>query len=306
MPHKVVIIGLGRISGFTTYQEEILFKRRVTHLGAIKGNSAFELIGAIETDPKFQVKNVKDTIRIYNNIESAKTLRPDLVVICSPTNTHLYYLEDVLNVWPDATILVEKPVIKNIFEFQKLIRLNFKPNQIVVNFHRNVDPAIDEFNNFLKNVDKKCISGTATVGGGLINNGSHIISLFRELLGELDTVHLSECFRSHGDYYGTITTVYKSGSVMKISSQPEWTSVINFEMKTGNGCIKFDNDGSTVINEKANSLENVCSFNTDDYFDILYRAVELEISGHTTKLIKLKDFINEIEKAVRRLGYHAI
>ena len=306
MPFKVLIIGLGRISGIGSYKDEALTKKRVTHLGAIAGNSSFEVIGAIEKNNNCHSSYENSDFCVYDSIKSAEKLNPDLVVICSPTSTHIDYIDKVLAYWPKVFILVEKPVIVAKEDLKKLKRLQFASDQIFINFHRNVDPAIFELKSFLDAVAPSEIIGSATVGGGLIHNASHIFALFRELFGDIDEVYFSECYKKHEDYFGTIKLAYKSGPLIKISSQPEWDSIINFNLQSGSSQLTFDDDGVKIIASVRGSTQNVCSFDTQDYFNAVYNCLHEEITGNTTSLVRLSDFINAIEITVWRQRNHEI
>ena len=82
------------------------------------GNIGGKFAHEIKKNKKFNLKNIitssrKNLIK-FNDI--------DLIIICSPINTHYKYLLRAMS--SNKDIIVEKPIVKNLTELRKLIKIN--------------------------------------------------------------------------------------------------------------------------------------------------------------------------------------
>ena len=82
------------------------------------GNIGGKFAHEIKKNKKFNLKNIitssrKNLIK-FNDI--------DLIIICSPINTHYKYLLRAMS--SNKDIIVEKPIVKNLTELKKLIKIN--------------------------------------------------------------------------------------------------------------------------------------------------------------------------------------
>ena len=102
---RVLLVGLGTIAR--------------THREALAAEPGFELVGGVDPNPSH------DALPLYGDLDEAFAARvdPDLVVVATPTPTHVAIVSDLLGRC-DATILSEKPLATTAAEIAGLERLH--------------------------------------------------------------------------------------------------------------------------------------------------------------------------------------
>lgn len=183
---KVGVIGLGRIGfGYDSDMPDV----SLTHFKALMQDPRFEISWVCDSSQEHcqVVKNQGfPEDRVFLSIPDQPV---DLVVIATPTITHLQMVRDCVALRPKA-ILCEKPAGENlaqIMAIQNLAELN-KIN-VFVNYMRRCEPGVNDikrkieggsFGHFYK--------GVCWYSGGLENNGSHFIDLLRFWFGEIEKI----------------------------------------------------------------------------------------------------------------------
>ena len=102
---RVLLVGLGTIAR--------------THREALAAEPGFELVGGVDPNPSH------DALAIYGDLDEAFAagVDPDLVVVATPTPTHVAIVSDLLGRC-DATVLSEKPLATTAAEIAGLERLH--------------------------------------------------------------------------------------------------------------------------------------------------------------------------------------
>ncbi|WP_165821171.1 Gfo/Idh/MocA family protein [Nocardioides gansuensis] len=90
---KVLLVGLGTIAR--------------THREVLASDAGIEIVGGVDPSPA-----QKDVVPLFRDLDEAFAagIEPDLVVVATPTNTHLEIVSDLLERC-DAMILSEKPLV---------------------------------------------------------------------------------------------------------------------------------------------------------------------------------------------------
>tara|TARA_A100001015_G_scaffold251234_1_gene290126 strand:+ start:7800 stop:8813 length:1014 start_codon:yes stop_codon:yes gene_type:complete len=159
-------------------------------------------------------KNLEKTfnLKILRDYKQAKKLKPDLVLICNPTNFHYrdvnFFVQNKINVF------VEKPIIANL---NKIKKLNFKIKKLKVNTMVGYQLRFHPMVKFVKNLIYKQKYGSVVKasfknlsylpdyhpyedysksyaakkkgGGGVINTSSHEIDLITYFFGYPIKIH---------------------------------------------------------------------------------------------------------------------
>lgn len=99
---RVLVVGLGTIAG--------------THLEVLAADPGYEVVGGVDPHPRRQHVDP-----LFSDLDAAFAagLDPDLVVVATPTPTHVDLVADLL-VRSDATILSEKPLATSVAEIDRL------------------------------------------------------------------------------------------------------------------------------------------------------------------------------------------
>ena len=124
MTFNVILFGLGKI-GYSYDADSSNNNVVLTHFKAINKSPSFRLLAIVEADAKkYQKIDKKFEPLIFadvNQIQSNKEI--DLVVIATPTETHLKVVREALKLRPKA-ILLEKPVSNSLVDAIKILELS--------------------------------------------------------------------------------------------------------------------------------------------------------------------------------------
>ena len=117
---KTLIVGLGKIGMMNDIN---CISKKLTHCSTVHLNKAFDLIGGVDKKDsqrkKFEKKYKK---KAFYNLELAiEKLKPELIVIATPVNTHLEYIEKLKE--HKIIILLEKPISKNFDDSKKIFKI---------------------------------------------------------------------------------------------------------------------------------------------------------------------------------------
>ncbi|PIS09201.1 hypothetical protein COT75_02990 [Candidatus Beckwithbacteria bacterium CG10_big_fil_rev_8_21_14_0_10_34_10] len=183
--YKAVIIGCGNIAGgYDSLQD----KNVLTHAHAISIHKKTDLVGVYDLFYKKAVTFARKwkTVPFIGLKEMFSQIKPDLVYICTPTETHVKVLKVVLDYKPKA-VICEKP-LSNDSRLAKKVLMEYKKNKIslTVNFNRRFDSTIQKIKYNIDNGRYGSFINTSVIyTKGILNNGSHVIDLLRYFFGEV-------------------------------------------------------------------------------------------------------------------------
>lgn len=214
---KCFIIGLGSISvgydrlnktndKFYTHSKSINFLKPLDLLGGCDiSKKKRDIFSNIYKKPAF--KNIENPIAL---------LKPSLVVLSTPTNSHLECVKILSKYQFIKTLICEKPLSNNKNEAKKIVEI-CKKNKIklFVNYFRISDPSTQVLKK--KFVKKKNIFGYLYYSRGYFNNCSHFFNLFENIFGNFKEGKIIGSFKK-----------YKKNDFL-----------VNFYAKFGNATIFF-------------------------------------------------------------------
>ncbi len=252
MTTSVVVIGLGNIG--MLYDIDLPKDQNVlTHCSAFSLHPDFELIGAIETNPKNRTLfEKKYELPSFNDIESylkSHGLAPDIFVVANPTESHLLTIEEIIEVSNPKAILCEKPLAYDTDEAEKIKKICDDNNiEIFLNFIRRADPGILELKNRL---DSHQIQGpfklVAWYSKGLIHNGSHFIDLFDFLFGSISSFKIINPGPKKGkEAEPDFLVEYMNATVFFNAVNAEHFSYHKFDLVASNGFLSYEENGNLI------------------------------------------------------------
>jgi len=149
-------------------------------------NKSFELVAAV--DP-----NLGQEIDPYLSGKVASAIKElagadiDLVVIASPTHTHLEICRNVEEYLKPKAVLIEKPTGLTLGECEKISSSLKSVPLVLVNYQRNYN---SDFIVSLKSIcNSNYLKGTVYYSNGTLNNASHGLALLISILGEPTNVY---------------------------------------------------------------------------------------------------------------------
>ncbi|HUS56060.1 MAG TPA: Gfo/Idh/MocA family oxidoreductase [Thermohalobaculum sp.] len=185
------MIGFGRIAaGFATDAKIAKMHRFASHAQVLATHPRFEWVGVAEPDAAKRASATGDWM-VAHATESAAALAslvaPEVVVLAMPPGGRLEALDAFDTV---RAVVVEKPLGGSVAEAERFLA-HCRQNDILVqtNFWRRAEPLFRGLaDGGLEGRIGRVQGAAAVYGGGLRNNGSHLIDLCRMLFGEIETV----------------------------------------------------------------------------------------------------------------------
>ena len=151
-----------------------------SHLRAINANKNFELVAIVDPAINIQLTGLSE-VRVSKSIAGIQDVTIDLVVIASPTNTHLDTCRESVKFLKPRAMLIEKPVGLMLAECKEIKMCLQQIPTILVNYQRNYDRKIlQQFTNIISSGYSK---GVVYYSNGAINNASHGLALLISVLG---------------------------------------------------------------------------------------------------------------------------
>lgn len=199
-----MIVGGGGIACEYDSQDSRSIKTHI-HAALIHPEIILECLVEPNVKRRTQIKKKwkGDYLCIESIDEALKVFNSDILVIASPTNTHLSIIKKTIAEYRPKVILCEKPTVSNKSEW---IELNYLIAQnelkILTNFSRRFDPSINQVAEFFKTENLVINHFFGTFPKGMIHNGSHLVDLLCLLIpGEIN-INGQNCVKKDGDYFG--------------------------------------------------------------------------------------------------------
>ena len=183
--YKVVIIGAGRIGAFfdTPESDAVL-----THAHAFFQAEQFQLVGFFDSVKENAQKAAERwKVSCFESLEAA--LEVAEVVCCTVPDAYHYELLKKIADYPNIKLVFgEKPITENVQQAEEICALyQNKKIPLQINYSRRF---LEEFWKLKKEIPMygKLLKGCGYYGKGILHNGSHMLDLIRNLLGEIKGV----------------------------------------------------------------------------------------------------------------------
>ena len=127
---KVLLIGLGNIS--FKYDLKLSKNFILTHNRAFSLHPNFKIVGAVDNNKKIIFGfSKKYKIPTFDNVKDAlNKLNPELIVVSTPTKTHLKLIKEIFLFHKPKYIVCEKPLGNNLLESFEIRELCEKNNSL--------------------------------------------------------------------------------------------------------------------------------------------------------------------------------
>jgi predicted dehydrogenase len=198
---RALIVGCGNVAG--GYDLRGTKQEVWTHAKAYQLTPGVELVGVVDSSAT-TAREFAETWRVpFSGTELVPALRkkkPDLVSICSPTDTHAPLIESLCRAGVGG-ILCEKPIAYDVRSAERAVELCEKTGVLLaVNYQRNWDQCL---NHFGRAINQGEFGRTELIrvlySKGLFHNGSHFVSLLDRWFGNLEVQKILHCFDVSAD-----------------------------------------------------------------------------------------------------------
>lgn len=252
MKHNTLVIGLGSVGmGYDYAACPTHSKVALSHSQAISIHPDFDLIAGVDRNPtlrsdfekKFQVPcyiSVTDALE-HENI--------DIVVISTPTETHLEVFSSVLLSITPKIIILEKPVAYSAFESKEIVNLARSHEvAVAVNYFRAFEPTYARLRSKLAaGMLGFPLTAVAKYSGGMINNGSHWVEYLSAFLGDVGSVKLVDVTRyQKHDFNGVIKIDFDKGRALFLPFEDFDFFLFELEVVGPQGKLLIDGSNGTI------------------------------------------------------------
>ncbi len=203
MPYQAILVGLGKM-GFTYGAPSNDKKSGLSHFGALSNHPQFEIELCIDSNPVVcSVLYKQHGIPVSTSIHLAPSnLNPSLLVVATPTETHLETVLQGIDKWNPRAILLEKPAALNLNELLEIHQATSRRGiPVFINYPRRYSEGALQIAEkiSLKNL-RTPAKGTIWFGENLLNSGIHFLDLMELWFGKVDFLHKSGRMSGKGDF----------------------------------------------------------------------------------------------------------
>lgn len=252
MSYSTLIVGLGKI-GLGYDISDPSDENIRTHARAFHLHQKFILVAGV--DPSLQARELFEEnyeCKAYSDLRSAlHELKPDVVVVATPTEQHLTDIEMIVAVSSPKAILCEKPLSYNGDDGKKILDLcNAKNIDVYVNYIRRADPAVIEIKARLEAREIETpLKGVAWYSKGLLHNGSHFVDLLTYWLG--DTLSIAVLDQGEplgfGDFQTDVIIEFEGGSIVFLATDDTSFPHSAIELISPSGRLNYGQGGLSII-----------------------------------------------------------
>lgn len=306
---SVTIIGGGAIScGYDSPNDENI----LTHIHGALSHPDINLDAIIEVNEQrcqYIIKKWGNGFEVFSHLEDCITkYKSDIIIVATPTHTHLKIIEKLLSLHNPELIICEKPIVSSLSEYERLMILLEKSHtKIITHFTRRFDPSMNIIKEKIRNA-KEIYHFYGTFTKGLIHNGSHMIDLINMLVGDIYDIESINKKIINNDIFGKflVETDRSSGVISNIDND----ELSLFEFTVYTNIFKFEiigHEQSVVINyiENSKKFSNYISYSKEEIFSKTldkygYNLLDYSIKliGNDTMYYELKTIQDNVNKFI--------
>lgn len=182
---SVAIVGLGRV-GHLYDVHETSQRTVLSHVSGFRENDAFRIVGGVDTSKdKRQLFESRTALPSFSSVDSLLDFaHPDVLVVSTPSATHVDVIATVASKYKPKVILCEKPLGSDLSGFDRLRSLSLDRLPILVNYPRRADPEIIKVRSILReHLNSTPLDCVIRFSKGLVEGASHFIDLLAYLVG---------------------------------------------------------------------------------------------------------------------------
>ncbi len=188
------VVGCGKIG--SEFSDDPLIAGIYSHAGAYAASGRTDLVGVCDSDAARAARCAerwglkRGHTRVGAMLEE---VRPEVVSVCTPNETHGAVLEEILESPHIRGVLVEKPLALRTSEAMTLLaKARDRDVRLAVNYSRRYAASHREVKELL---DAGALGTLQAITGlyvrGVLHNGTHWFDLVRWLVGEVEEVRAS-------------------------------------------------------------------------------------------------------------------
>jgi predicted dehydrogenase len=246
----VLVVGCGKIAGgFDAARPK--GEPPLTHAGAFSAHAGFRLAACVEPDAGRRADFMQrwQVPHGFASLDEAivADLRPRVVSICSPTDSHGDDLAAALRLQP-AAIFCEKPVTPSVQETRRWVEACRTAGVLLaVNHTRRWAPDVVRLRDELAAGAWGELRGLAGLyNKGILNNGGHLVDLVQYLAGPLQVIAVGPAVHDFWPDDPTISALLRTASGVPLTLATGHATdyaVFELQLVTQAGVLVMENGG---------------------------------------------------------------
>lgn len=242
---RTLLVGLGNASWLN---EVASSKRRTTHTFSMLDSNYFHIVGGVDLDPMAAQRWGKFfNLKSFTSLEKAiMELNPTLIVIAVPINQLADCLIRAVK-HSRSLIVIEKPVVTNLLEWERLCELLPESPRVIVNLPRLFAPETMKLMGILRTHRYAHLNLIGAYSGETLNTSLHFISLMNSFFPDLNWKRESQNDFTNflcQDNLGRISAIFTQNSERGFSSFEFTIKGLNIDISYEAGgeeitCIEF-------------------------------------------------------------------
>jgi predicted dehydrogenase len=248
---NTLIVGLGKI-GFSYDLDLKPTKYILTHSRAVVRNPNCKLVAGIDPDQKVrQLFENQVKAPAYESIREVPKLdRLDILIVATPTVSHLLTLQEALSIFKPQVVLLEKPIAANLKDSIQVQEISISTGiPFYVNYPRRSDSAaILVGEKILSGEFLAPFTGTVRYSGGILNGASHFINLLQFWLhGSISINALNISRINEYDFSGIFELCIGDSKVLFYPTAPMLPLEASLVLFGKNGRLEWDTQADFIL-----------------------------------------------------------
>ena len=286
---SVAIIGLGNIGQL--YDLDLPKDEFVhTHARAFYLHPSFNLVSGIDPSP-----NLRKIFEGNYGVKACSDLKavigkqdPDVFVVCSPTETHLSVIQEILIKFNPVAIVCEKPLAYHGDDALKIVELCRARNiQLFVNYPRRANPGVIAVKKLLEsNEFKKPVKTVIWYSKGLLHSGTHFLDMLNFWFGNTVSIRqLSEPISiSVVDIEVDLQIEFEEGIAYFLVSTNHELPLFSVELINVDSRLRYENSGLITLEDRSNGTLTKISTDSHKYQLDVVDQLLLSLRGQQSTL----------------------
>ena len=260
--NNVLIVGCGKIAGYYDELETLKEVNSYSHSAAYYLHSEFNIEGYVDRNIKkaeFLAEKFKCAYFSDDLKESLIRIKPAVVSVCTPDNSHYEVVLEILkSEYTPKIIFLEKPAFSSSEQFQHILALIKNKNiRIVVNQTRRFENYTNKLKGLIK---EKRFGDIIRIDGwyysGWMHNGVHFIDTITYLMNEKlsDAKVLRFDDSPYENDFNIDLILYSNESNIPVCINcfdEKYYQLFEFDLKFSNARIRIEDFGARILYEKA-------------------------------------------------------
>lgn len=295
--YTVAIIGCGSIGALKADEYDRPGGDAVlTHAHAFHAHPQTEIVAFIDNNVTRAIHACKkwggySFESTHYMLHDASEIKPDIVVVATPTVAHYDTLRQVLALKPKL-VVAEKPFCQNLKEAQKIHDVYAAAGiPVVVNYIRRFDAVTDGYLRAIKTGEfGKIYAARCVYGRGLRRDGCHAVEIFNYVFGQPRGLLVDHSSRiddggDPGDASYNLHLEYEAcRSVHMVAADSRAWGAFEIEFICEKGVVSFVDWGKTVVVRTADNEETF-----GQYKALRWPAKLVEKTGLKTAMLHMAD-----------------